>query len=68
MRRQLFTLAAAVSAVLCVGVCVLWVRGYKVPDSLSWVRGGDQYTLVSDGPDYTARAAAVGAGVSQSIG
>ena len=26
MRRKLFTLAAAVSTVLCVGVCVLWVR------------------------------------------
>src|SRR5438270_13606779 len=41
MRRpfeKLFTLAAAVSAVLCVGVCVLMVRSYAVPDDLSvWV-------------------------------
>jgi hypothetical protein len=29
MRRKLFTLAAAVSAVLCVAVCVLWVRSYR---------------------------------------
>src|SRR4051812_31841756 len=26
MRRKLFTLAAGVSAVLCVGACVMWVR------------------------------------------
>ena len=26
MSRKLFTLAAALSALLCVGVCVLWVR------------------------------------------
>ena len=28
MSRKLFTLAAGVSAVLCVGVCMLWVRSY----------------------------------------
>src|SRR4051812_36109098 len=28
MRRKLFTLAAAVSAVLCIAVCALWVRSY----------------------------------------
>src|SRR3954470_15482826 len=28
MRRKLFTLAAGVSAVLCVGVCLLWLRSY----------------------------------------
>src|SRR3954453_2063565 len=27
MRRKLFTLAAGVSAVLCVGLCVLWATG-----------------------------------------
>src|SRR6476661_9464638 len=30
MRRKLFTLAAGVSAALCVGVCVLWIGGYQV--------------------------------------
>jgi hypothetical protein len=30
MRRKRFTLAAGVSAVLCVAVCVLWVRSYQV--------------------------------------
>jgi hypothetical protein len=28
MRRRLFTLAAALSAALCVAVCALWVRSY----------------------------------------
>jgi len=32
MRRKLFTLAAGVSAVVCVGVCVLWVRSYGRSD------------------------------------
>lgn len=32
MRQRLFTVAAAVSAALCVGVCVLWVRSYSTID------------------------------------
>src|SRR3954462_47082 len=36
MRRKLFPIAAAVSAVLCVGVCALWVRSYRVGDFLEW--------------------------------
>ena len=35
MRRKLFTLAAGVSAVLCVGVCVLWVRSFGRSDYYS---------------------------------
>jgi hypothetical protein len=38
MRRKLFTLAAGASAVLCVGVCVLWVRSYRVEDTVEWRR------------------------------
>ena len=34
--RRLFNLAAVASAVLCAGVCVLWVRSYFVCDV--WVR------------------------------
>ena len=34
MRRKVFTLAAGVSAVLCVGLCVLWVRSYFVVDAI----------------------------------
>jgi hypothetical protein len=36
MRRKLFTIAAGVSAVLCIAVCVLWVRGYFVTDQFYW--------------------------------
>ena len=36
MRRKLFTLAAGTSAVLCVAVCVLWVRSYSVADVWGW--------------------------------
>jgi len=34
MRHRLFTLAAALSAVLCVGACALWARSYQVGDRL----------------------------------
>src|SRR4051794_11942831 len=33
-RRKLFTLAAGVSAVVCVAVCGLWVRGYRGVDDV----------------------------------
>src|SRR3954451_17168798 len=41
MRRTLFTLAAALSAVLCVGACVLWVRGYLAYDEIQWTQASD---------------------------
>ena len=41
MRRKLFTLAAGVSAVLCAGVCVLWVRSYFREDEGGHGRGGE---------------------------
>jgi hypothetical protein len=41
MRRNLFTLASALSAVLCVGVCVLWVRSYRVADAVGWSSTSD---------------------------
>ena len=34
MRRRLFTLLSAVSLVICVATCVLWVRSYRVNDGL----------------------------------
>jgi len=34
MRRKLFTLAAAVLAVLCPAVCVLWARSYWRHDEI----------------------------------
>jgi hypothetical protein len=36
MRRKLFTLAAAASLLACVGVCVLWVRGFWSFDRVGW--------------------------------
>jgi hypothetical protein len=36
MRRKLFTLVAGAQAVLCIAVCVLWVRSYWVGDSFDW--------------------------------
>jgi 4-amino-4-deoxy-L-arabinose transferase-like glycosyltransferase len=47
MRRKLFTLAAGVSAVLCVGVCVLWVRSYWVGESLSGERWERAFRIYS---------------------
>jgi hypothetical protein len=38
MRRKLFTIAAGVSAVVFVGVCVLWVRSYWRADEWGWER------------------------------
>jgi hypothetical protein len=43
MRRRLFTIFSAVSLVLCVAMCVMWVRSYWVNDSFYssrwWPRG-----------------------------
>jgi hypothetical protein len=36
VRRRLLHLLTALSLLLCVAVCVLWVRSYRVGDSLDW--------------------------------
>lgn len=36
MLRRLFTLAAAVSLILCAAAVVLWVRSYRAADSVWW--------------------------------
>jgi hypothetical protein len=46
MRRKLFSLAAAVSPVLCAGVCVLWVRSALAADVLIYSRPGGRYHRV----------------------
>src|SRR6476469_8235332 len=50
MRRKLCPLAAGVSAVLCVAVCVLWVRSYNAGDvlTLADAADGDQRTVASE--------------------
>src|SRR3954469_17157477 len=54
MRRKFLTFAATVSAVLCVGVCVLWVRGQWFEDSLSVGVGARTYQLTSGGDRFVA--------------
>ena len=36
MKRRLFTILSALSLLLCVAVCVMWVRSYWVADTLSF--------------------------------
>jgi hypothetical protein len=43
MRRKLFTLAAGVSAVLCVGACGLWIRSYWRADQIDMFAKGSEY-------------------------
>jgi hypothetical protein len=44
LARHLFTLCSAVSLVLCVAACVLWVRSYWYIDWLSREAGGTGFT------------------------
>src|SRR3954463_1703854 len=41
-RRKLFTLAAVASAVLCIAVCMLWVRSYFRMDEVVRTRVGSR--------------------------
>jgi hypothetical protein len=36
MKHRLFTILSAVSLLLCVATCVLWVRSYWLSDQLAW--------------------------------
>jgi hypothetical protein len=40
MRRRLFNIAAALSLLLCVAACVMWVRSYRVMDRVQWRNAG----------------------------
>src|SRR4051812_12105580 len=60
VRPRPSTLAAAASAVLCVGVCGLWVRSYRVADmvgGLSLVRARSP-TVIRTWSVYTRRGSA----------
>ena len=50
MLRRLSTLAAAVSLMVCVTTCVLWVRSYWVTDNLVWLDGAIWRPANYDGP------------------
>jgi hypothetical protein len=41
MKRRVFTILSAVSLVLCVAMCVLWARSYRVLDSVVYRRVHD---------------------------
>jgi hypothetical protein len=50
MIRRLFTLLSAVSLLLCVATCELWLRSYGGEQRLSLVVRGDRYTVrLNDG-------------------
>ena len=49
MRRRLFTFVSVLSLLLCLAVCVLWVRSYRAFDRVSAARG--------DGPFWVAVSA-----------
>jgi hypothetical protein len=51
MIRRLFTLLSALSLVICVATCVLWVRGHFVEDSLAW-RRSDAHSLLRSSPGH----------------
>ena len=46
MRRRLLNFLTALSLLLCVAVCVLWVRSHYYPESWAF-EGGRRYTVVS---------------------
>jgi hypothetical protein len=45
--RHLFTLCSAVSLLLCVAVCVLWVRSYSAFDLWAWQPNGAYFEISS---------------------
>jgi hypothetical protein len=36
VRRQLFNIVAALSLLLCVAACALWMRSYWLTDKVEW--------------------------------
>ena len=36
MRRGLFTISSAISLLLCIAVCTLWIRSYWLGDTVTW--------------------------------
>ena len=40
MRRRLFAILTLLSLLLCAAVCALWVRSYRVADTLAWQHWG----------------------------
>jgi hypothetical protein len=38
--RHLFTLCSALSLLLCLAICVLWVRSYRMTEQINWRNAG----------------------------
>src|SRR4051794_32915499 len=47
MKRRLLNVAAAASLLLCVTVCVFWLRSYCLSDQLRWRRVDGQRSVLS---------------------
>jgi len=47
MRRRVLTIVSALSLLLCVGTCVLWVRSYWVMDSVGSFRNAGDIAYLS---------------------
>ncbi|MDB5293257.1 MAG: hypothetical protein JWL69_4498 [Phycisphaerales bacterium] len=45
MRRRIFTLLSALSLLLCVGTCVMWVRSYRVVDRIDFDGVGRSFEI-----------------------
>ena len=65
LARRLFTLCSVASLLLCVALCVLWVRSYWVSDvycqrrakgelTVGSLRGGAYVLSITDAPDKSA--------------
>src|SRR3954453_6249813 len=54
MRRELFTLAAGVSVVLCAAACVLWVRSHWRMDALNAAAPGGRSWELHVGGGYVS--------------
>ena len=52
LARHAFTVLSALSLLLCVAACVLWVRSHRVEDSVKCVK-----PVRTDGHQVTAHAA-----------
>src|SRR6476620_6713743 len=48
MSRAFFTLLSAVSAVLCIAACVLWVRSYFYAETLHWYGDRRELSLMTN--------------------
>jgi hypothetical protein len=51
VKRRLFTILSALSLLPCAAMCVLWVRSYRLTDSLAWP-GADGWRSIGSASGY----------------